>query len=110
MTNPQQPEIRRSSRDLARCDRVVLEDIEGLAQRSVGGITFAKHDPRTHQLCPAVDISRRSIEPARKPIDHRSDRRVMLARRHRLGLGLLVDGSSVAALAGGPRLQRRDCL
>ena len=102
-----QAELDRRGRNLARCCRVVLEDLERLAERCCRDLSLTKHNSRAHQASPALDVSRRTLQAICQAIDHRSDCSVTLVRRHRFGLGVLLGAWSVTALADGPGLQRR---
>jgi hypothetical protein len=56
-----QAELNRRGRNLARCCRVVLEDLKRLAERCCRYLSLTKHNSRAHKANPALDISRRTL-------------------------------------------------
>ena len=96
-----QAELARRGTNLARCRRVVLEDIERLAVGGDGGLPLAQHDARAHQARPAFGVAGRSLQASRQAVDHRPDGGVTLDGRRRVGLCQFRAVRILAALRGG---------
>jgi len=56
-----QAKLNRRGRNLARCCRVVLEDLKRLAERCCRELSLTKHNSRAHKASPALDVSRRAL-------------------------------------------------
>ena len=51
-----QAELDRRGRNLARCCRVILEDLKRLAERCCRDLSLTKHHSRAHKESPALDV------------------------------------------------------
>src|SRR5258705_8044526 len=78
-----QAELNRHGRNLARCCRVILEDLKRPAERCCRDRSLTTHDSRSHQESPAIDVARSTLQAICQAIDHRSDCSVLLMRRRR---------------------------